>query len=78
MLSSQRLAGRKLGLNLRGLLFLETRQTAHHGELESISVRQCEKALFMGFELVLGDLGEDSRKQDVALDWMLSGNGVIL
>lgn len=51
---------------------------AHRGELESISIRQCEKALFMGFDLVLGNLGEDSRKQDIALDWMLSGSGVIL
>lgn len=78
MPSSQSLAGRNLGLNRLGLLFLETRQTAHHGELESIAIRQCEKALFMGFELVLGDLGEDSRKQDVALDWILSGSGVIV
>lgn len=41
----------------------------------SISIRGCQKGLIRGFGLWLGDLGGIFRKQDFALDWMLSRSG---
>lgn len=63
-----RLPRTKLELAQLGLLFLARREKAHCEDLRAISVRQCWRALFMGFDLVLGDVegGGGSRKQSFA------------
>lgn len=58
-------------LNRLGALLVVVRATTYQWEPYGISVRRRQKRLTVGFRLVLGHLGEGTRKWGLALYWML-------